>query len=270
MQTIKAYVKKFDENGYLLLKGFFSKKLCKEIKEYSKKLKPKVNIPFSKIGYGYGNLYNIGPIKKINEDIELNKLIKAILKSNYVFNHIMLANKHRWIGPDTELHQEIFNVNTFAPGANPKRDWKKFIQIFIPIDDHKEGSGRLRIFPSSHKMGQLKHEDCVNSLLGHKRRVTLKDIDKVYKKFNFKKLSLDGGDLLIFNTRLVHGSPSNLSNNERMSLVGQVRHSSIKFNKRVFEKECNYRSKVVQDYLLQKLKTLNMNNIYKDFKKNEN
>ena len=38
MQTIKAYVKKFDENGYLLLKGFFSKKLCKEIKEYSKKL----------------------------------------------------------------------------------------------------------------------------------------------------------------------------------------------------------------------------------------
>ena len=32
-----------------------------------------------------------------------------------------VANKSKWIGPDVEFHREIFNLNTFAPGADPKR-----------------------------------------------------------------------------------------------------------------------------------------------------
>ena len=37
-------------------------------------------------------------------------------------------------------------------------------------------------------------------------------------------MSLSSGDLLIFNTRLVHGSQSNASNEDRMAIVSQVRN----------------------------------------------
>ena len=115
----------------------------------------------------------------------------------------MIANKSKWIGPDVEFHQEIFNLNTFAPGADPKKDWKKIIQIYIAIDNQKSESGSLCIIPCSHKLGQLRHEDVVNSFLNHKRRVVLKDLNKAYNKYGLLNMSLSSGDLLIFNTRFV-------------------------------------------------------------------
>ena len=200
---------------------------------------------------------------------DLSKFTTQInkVKSDYIFNHTMIANKSKWIGPDVEFHQEIFNLNTFAPGANPKKDWKKIMQIYIAIDNQKSDSGSLRIIPSSHKLGQLKHEDCVNSFLNHKRRVVLEDLNKAYNKYGLLNMSLKSGDLLIFNTRLLHGSPSNASNDDRMAIVSQVRSSKIKLNKKIFNKETNYRQKVVENYLLKKISNLKKVNNYNDFRK---
>ena len=125
----------------------------------------------------------------------------------------------------------------------------------------------MRIIPSSHKLGQLKHEDCVNSFLSHKRRVILKDLSMAYEKYGILNMSLKSGDLLIFNTRLVHGSPSNASNDDRMVIVSQVRSSKIKLNKKIFKKETNYRQKVVENYLLKKISILKKINNYSDFSK---
>jgi hypothetical protein len=263
----KKFLKKFDDKGYIVLKNFFHKGLCKEIKDYSKKLKPKLKMPFSNVGWGYGNLTNKGPLKKINSDKRLDNIIRTILRSDYIFNHTMVANKSKWIGPDVEFHQEIFNVNTFAPGADPKKDWRKILQIYIAIDDQKNSSGSLRIIPSSHKLGQLKHEDCVNSFLNHKRRVTLNDLNRAFKKYGISEMKLKSGDLLIFNTRLVHGSPSNVSNNDRMAIVSQVRSLEIKLDKKVYNKETNYRRKIVEKYLLNKISSIKKTNSYNDFRK---
>lgn len=258
---------KLNNDGFIIFKNFFSKKLCREIKDYSKKLKPKVNMPFSKVPWGYGNLTNEGPFRKINSNERLNNIIYSILKTDYVFNHTMIANKSKWIGPDVEFHQEIFNINTFAPGANPKKDWKKIMQIYIAIDNQKQSSGSLRIIPFSHKLGQLNHEDCVNSFLSHKRRVVLKDLSRAYNKYGILNMNLKSGDMLIFNTRLVHGSPSNASNDDRMAIVSQVRSSKIKLDKKIFKKEIKYRQKVVEKYLLKKVSTLKKKDNYSDFRK---
>lgn len=258
---------KLNNDGFIIFKNFFSKKLCREIKDYSKKLKPKVNMPFSKVPWGYGNLTNEGPFRKINSNERLNNIIYSILKTDYVFNHTMIANKSKWIGPDVEFHQEIFNINTFAPGANPKKDWKKIMQIYIAIDNQKQSSGSLRIIPFSHKLGQLNHEDCVNSFLSHKRRVVLKDLSRAYNKYGILNMNLKSGDMLIFNTRLVHGSPSNASNDDRMAIVSQVRSSKIKLDKKIFKKEIKYRQKVVEKYLLKKVSNLKKKDNYSDFRK---
>ena len=263
----EVQVKRFDDKGFVVLRNFFSNEICKEIKDYSKKLKPKLKMPFSNVAWGYGNLTNKGPLKKINSDKRLDGIIRTILRSDYIFNHTMISNKSKWIGPDVEFHQEIFNVNTFAAGANPKKDWRKILQIYMAIDDQKNSTGSLRIIPSSHKLGQLKHEDCVNSFLNHKRRVVLKDLNMAYKKYGILDMKLKSGDLLIFNTRLVHGSPSNASNDDRMAIVSQVRSLEIKIDKKVYIKETNYRRNIVEKYLLKKISSLKKTNSYNDFRK---
>ena len=88
-----------------------------------------------------------------------------------------------------------------------------------------------------------------------------------YEKYGILNMSLKSGDLLIFNTRLVHGSPSNASNDDRMAIVSQVRSSKIKLNKKIFKKETSYRRKVVENYLLKKISILKKKNNYSDFRK---
>ena len=80
-------------------------------------------------------------------------------------------------------------------------------------------------------------------------------------------MNLKSGDMLIFNTRLVHGSPSNASNDDRMAIVSQVRSSKIKLDKKIFKKEIKYRQKVVEKYLLKKVSNLKKKDNYSDFRK---
>ena len=93
------------------------------------------------------------------------------------------------------------------------------------------------------------------------------DLNKAYNKYGILNMTLKSGDMLIFNTRLVHGSPSNASNDDRMAIVSQVRSSKIKLNKIIFKKETKYRQKVVEKYLLKKISTLKKVNSYSDFRK---
>ena len=68
-------------------------------------------MPFSNVPWGYGNLTYEGPFRKINSNERLNNIVRSILKTDYVFNHTMITNKSKWIGPDVEFHQEIFNIS---------------------------------------------------------------------------------------------------------------------------------------------------------------
>mgnify|MGYP001960982601 FL=1 len=59
-------------------------------------------------------------------------------------------------------------MKTYAPGCNSKRDWKKFFQVFISLDDQTVDNGCLKIIPYSHKLGELKHVDIIGPNLGQK------------------------------------------------------------------------------------------------------
>ena len=105
-------------------------------------------------------------------------------------------------------------MKTYAPGYTAK-DWKKFTQIFIPLDDQDFKNGGLKIIPNSHKEGLLSYEDFINSHLGHKRRVTVTELNKLFNKYGVLNLELKAGDVLVFNHLLVHGSSNNLTNKDR-------------------------------------------------------
>ena len=158
-------------------------------------------------------------------------------------------------------------MQTYAPGNEPKKDWNKFTQIFISLDDQTTNNGCLKIFPKSHKLGLLNSEDTLGPNLGHKRRLIIDDLNLAYKKCGIMDVMLKKGDALIFNHLIIHGSSTNTSPEGRMAIVLQARRSDVVKTQIEFEKESNYRENFMIKFLQNKLDSLKISkgNKYKDF-----
>jgi|TARA_A100001011_G_scaffold396652_1_gene495070 hypothetical protein len=253
-------------NGFYIWKSFYDSEYCIELKKYLSFLPAKLTIPYTNIPWGYGNLLRQGPFKNITEDARINQICKDVFSDSYIFNHLYVHNKVKWIGKGIEWHQELFNIDTYAPGYDSEKDWEKFIQFYVPLDHQNLKNGCIKVFPGSHKLGILDHEDVMDENFGHKRRVTYEVMNQLQEKCGVKNCILNPGDLLIFNHRLVHGSPSNNSPYDRKAIVLQAREDSIVKNDEVFQKEKKYRRNFVLEGLNNKLKEMNSQDLYNDFK----
>ena len=80
-------------------------------------------------------------------------------------------------------------------------------------------------------------------------------------------LDLHAGDCIFFSPLLIHGSPSNGTSSDRISLVLQSRVKHFKPDNLIFEKESTYRSSFIIKSLTTKIKEIDKNNLYSDFKK---
>jgi hypothetical protein len=253
-----------EKDGFILIKKGLDKNFCKKLIKRLKKLKPKIYVPNSKKPYGYGNLIEDEQYKKITSNKKLISFLDKYFKEDYSFNHLLLQDKAPWTGPQVEWHQEIFNINTFAPGTN-KKDWKKFLNIFIALEKQDIENGCLKVFKGSHSLGVLPHDDIINEHLNHKRQVKYDLLEKINKKFKLYNCVMDEGDILIFNHKLIHGSGSNASCRSRKSIVMQAR-SKIKPKRiDIFNRETKFRSNFAMSKMREKIFTLSKNNTYKDF-----
>ena len=258
---------KYLDEGFLLKNKLLDQHICQEIINYIDTKNSAVNIPFSNVGWGYGNLIEDERMEIIKNHNFILEFCISLLGENFVFNHLMINNKAPWIGPDVEWHQEVFNIDTYAPGGNENVDsWKDYLQIYIALDPHTLENGCLKIIPNSHKLGLLPHEDIVNSFFNHKRRIPFEVMNEIYKTNGIKNLIMESGDILFFNHRFIHGSASNNSPFNRRAIVLQAR-KPINRDSEKFAKESNYRKNFTIDILNKKLTKLIGNNIYNSFKR---
>ena len=124
MNELEIYI----DEGYLLKNKLISENNCQNILKFIESRESTLNIPFSSVSWGYGNLVDCQEMASLTQNIFITKFCKMVLGEDFLFNHLMVNNKAPWIGPDVEWHQEIFNVNTYAPGANiSANSWKDFI-----------------------------------------------------------------------------------------------------------------------------------------------
>ncbi len=253
------------DEGYLLKSKLLDSKSCNDIIEFIETKKSTINIPFSEVGWGFGNLVENENMNGITNHKFILKFCRQILGEKFTYNHLMVNNKAPWIGPDVEWHQEVFNIDTYAPGANTNdNSWKNFLQIYIALDPHTLENGCLKIIPNSHKLGLLPHEDIINTFLNHKRRIPFDVMNRIYKTNGIKNLIMDRGDVLFFNHRFIHGSSSNNSPFQRRAIVLQAR-KEIKRDEEKFKQESFFRKNFVIEFLNQKLNKLTGNNMYDSF-----
>ena len=262
---MKNILKSYNDNGYYLAKSVFTEDFSKELVDYLNTLEPKVTLPFTNVPWGYGNLLNQGPFKDITSD----KFISDFCDNkfgNYIFNHLFVHNKAPFVGASIEWHQEVFNIDSYAPGYS-KDEWDDFAQIYVALETQDLDNGCIRIFPGSHKMGLLPHEDAVNEHFSHKRRVPFDTLQILNQKYESISCELKPGDVLIFNHRVVHGSSSNHSSKSRKAIVVQARKNIREKDMNVFQKETDYRTNFVINALQKRIDKLHSKNIYNDMNK---
>ena len=256
----------YEKNGYYIAKSVFSKDFIQKLLDYLQTLSSKVTLPFTNVPWGYGNLLGSGPFAQVSDNNVIKDFCTDMLGVEYIFNHLFVHNKVPWIGASIEWHQEVFNIDSYAPGYS-KNEWNKFMQIYVALEKQDIENGCIKVFPRSHEEGELPCEDVVNEHFSHKRKVPFEILQTIYNKYGIMNCELDPGDVLFFNHLIVHGSASNASHKSRKAIVLQARSNIREKDITIFNKETSYRTDFVTLSLQKRIDELNSKNIYKDMNK---
>ena len=265
MKSIKEeLITNYSNNGFVLIHNLISSDEIKNMNSKLDSLDAKITLPDGKTPWGYGNLIDDKVFNLVLDKPELLELLNEIVEGEYTFNHLLVNNKSKWIGPPVEWHQEFSLVDTYAAGYTEK-DITKFAQIYIAIDEHKVENGCLTVFPGSHKLGLLPHDDIIGYNLNHKKQLPVEILSKLNEDCPSTHVLMKPGDCLVFNHLLVHGSGSNNISTDRRAIILQARSMDREIDKTKFDLYSRFRLDFAIDYFREKIEKLSSINLYKDF-----
>jgi len=262
-------IEKYREDGYYFAEGILGEDFIRALKLQLSTIEPKLYIPYSDVPWGYGNLVDDKVFSLVPKNEYIQNFCTTLFRSdNYTFNHLIVNNKGAFFGSAVEWHQEMSNIDTYAPGYTVD-DHENFMQIYIALDDHTIDNGCLKIIPGSDKFGLLEHQDIIGDNLGHKRRLTTKTLQYLNDTYGIKTVTMKAGDILFFNHLMVHGSSANYTSHHRKGIVLQVRLNTKEKDQDVFERATTHRREFVISEMKKIINKLESTNPYKDFKKDE-
>ena len=242
-------LKTYKENGYLI-KNILSQEECLSIIEQLNQVKTSMKIPHTNIQFGYGNLINHNMSELVTNNKYIQNFCNLNYNSSYHYNSLYVHNKHRWVGPDIEWHQEVFNIKTFHPTNSTytlEEIKNNFMQIYIALEDQTLENGCMKIIP--YQDGILSHYDTTNNHLNHKRAIQPEDLDKIYKSHGIINLELKAGDIVFFNHLIPHSSSSNNGPLDRKAMVFLTYKNKEEIDENIREKEKEYRKSFALNYL---------------------
>ena len=251
---MEQHIDFYKKNGYFISHELISSKDCLTIINMLTEIKTDMKIPHTNIQFGYGNIINNPLASIVTENKFIKDFCKLIYGEHYYYNSLYVHNKHRWVGPDIEWHQEYSNIKTFHP-TNKEHSIEEiknnFMQIYIALEDQNLENGGLKIIP--YHSSVLKHYDTTNTHLNHKRAIEPEELDKIYKSHGIMNLNLKAGDVLFFNHLVPHGSTSNNSPFDRKAMVFLTYKENDEFNEEIRDVEKDYRKGFALNYLENKL-----------------
>ena len=226
-KNIKSF---FNENGYVVIKNFFSKKKCRDflkiISKYSSKEYPPIMNPDRQdflISQSYKKIEKFKKLKdKVNFIRNLQndaEYFKSIITSKKILNLLKKIKKKKINALMSQMIFKKANTNyslqSWEPhqdNSYPKNKNGEYITINIFMNNSTKKNGTLFIWEKSHIYG----------IFDYKRKISYREKDnkpgnvsKSNKKFLKKILEFKIGDLLILHGNLVHGSFPNKSNKSR-------------------------------------------------------
>ena len=207
-------LKLYNDNGYLIIKKYFTKNLIKNISlELNNYKKLNCRTYFDRNGKirRHEKFYNKSKSLKI-----LDRKIKILLNKIFKKKFTMFKDKFNLKPSNGEGFSAHYDgVFKFKINNNNFNGWYKytdyFINVLIPIDNCNKKNGTI----------QLANEDKLNfhQLLKNTKKNGTPELLKSYeRKLKFKHIILNEGDVCIFSNRCPHRSDKNNSNRDRRIL----------------------------------------------------
>ena len=220
----------FDQKGFLIKKNFFKKefiqKISKEIKSLkSKNLTKKVDKYFGmsvkddqkSILVRIENFYNKSKyLTKLIDDQSIKDILLKLFRNKAILFKEKINFKPPGCGPD-KLHQDSqAGWNKYA---------KDYINVLLSVEKSTNYNGSLHI--------DISGNNCSKLMSKKMKPLKMEEL----KNPKFKKLLLEEGDLVFFNSYTPHFSYSNNSKKSRSQIY-------LTYNK---EKDGKFRSKYISD-----------------------
>ena len=256
-------IKKYKENGFFIKRNLIDQNDINHILLELDKIKTDMKIPHTNIQFGYGNVINEPFSDLITNNGFVKSFLEIIYDKTYFYNSLYVHNKHKWVGPDIEWHQEIFNIKTFHPtNNNYTLNYIKnnFMQVYVPLQDQNMENGGLKIIPYQDSI--LDHYDTTNTHLNHKRAIKPEELDRIYKTHGIINLNLKAGDVMFFNHIIPHSSTSNNSPFDRKAMVFLSYKDNTDFDENVRQQEKKYRKDFALNYIKRTLDIKTNNQMY--------
>ena len=223
-------IHQFDKKGFLIKKNFFKRsyiqKISKEIISLKSKDRPiKVDKYFGislkkgrkSILVRIENFYKKSKyLTKLIDDKSIKEILLKLFRNKATLFKEKINFKPPGCGPD-KLHQDS--------QAGWNKYTKDFINVLLSVEKSTNNNGCLHIDVSGN--------NCLKLMSKKMKPLKRKEL----KSPKFKKLLLDEGDLVFFNSYMPHFSYSNTSKKSRSQIY-------LTYNK---EKDGKFRSKYISD-----------------------
>ena len=243
-------IQEYKNHGFYIKRNLLDVNTCNNIISQLNDIKTDMKIPHTNIQFGYGNAINHPLANIITENKYIKFFCEQIYKKEYFYNSLYVHNKHKWVGPDVEWHQEVFNIKTFHPTNNVytlDEIKNSFMQIYVALEDQSIENGGMKFIPYQDSI--LEHYDTTNIHLNHKRAITPNELDRIYETHKIINLNLKAGDAVFFNHLIPHSSTSNNSPFNRKAMVFLTYKNNEDFDENIRKQEKKYRKNFALKYI---------------------
>ena len=215
MKITSEEKKKFEEDGYLIVRNLFSEK---EIQALSKKAHNdrKLNQAASSMDDGKGNAVRLslwnhpgdGLYGMFSRSKRLVDRVEDLLGGEVYHYHSKIVLKDAKIGGAWAWHQDYgywYQNGLLFPDL---------ISVMIAVDKATKENGCLQVIKGSHKLGRINHVLSGDQAGADMERVqeALKIQEKVY-------CEMEPGDALFFHSNTLHASDANNSDQSRWTMI---------------------------------------------------
>lgn len=214
-QFTEADKKAYDEDGYVIIKNFFSTEEVDLIYQTSvqdnvisrksfdfndsKGLRTKLALWYTPQDDVYG-LYS-----RCERMVNAVEMILGGAPAHY---HSKLMQKEPRVGGAWEWHQDYgywYNNGFLFPDM---------VSVMLALTPANIENGCLQVLKGSHKMGRVEHGKA-----GEQVGANMEKVEEASKRMELVYVELEPGDTLFFHCNVLHRSDSNNSNSSRWSLI---------------------------------------------------
>mgnify|MGYP001161403729 FL=1 len=221
----KEEVRRFSQDGYLLLSSFFTNKQIEscldKVRKYIDETVPL--IPSEETFYEVKNDHTT--LKQLQRmhihepwfDILFNgktkQLAETLLDGEVITKNLQYFNKPPKIGKATPPHQDGYYFKLTPPKA---------LTMWLALDDVDENNGCVRYVKGSHLKGMRDHS--MTGTLGFSQGISSYGNDDDIK--NEIPISAKKGDLIVHDSMTIHRADQNLSDSKNRRALGFIFYSA--------------------------------------------